>query len=53
MKGYFIAKNSFVPEVIFKGYLRFKTITSHNVSAEAQVKNFLISLKSYVLFARY
>ena len=29
--------------VSFKGYLRFKTITSENVLSEAQVKNFLIS----------
>ena len=27
----------------FKGYLRYKTITSQNVSSEAQVKNFFIS----------
>ena len=27
----------------FKGYLRCKTITSQNVSSEAQVKNFFIS----------
>ena len=29
--------------VNFKGYLRYKTITSQNVSSEAQVKNFFIS----------
>ena len=27
----------------FKGYLRYKTITSPNVSYEAQIKNFFIS----------
>ena len=27
----------------FKGYLRYKTITSQNVLSEAQVKNFFIS----------
>ena len=26
----------------FKGYLRWKTITSQNVSSEAQVKNFFV-----------
>ena len=26
----------------FNGYLRYKTITSQNVSSEAQVKNFFI-----------
>ena len=34
---------------IFKGYLRYKTITSQNVSSEAQVKNFIILQKSSVL----
>ena len=29
------------PNLSFKGYLRYKTITSHNVLSEAQVKNFL------------
>ena len=37
----------------FKGYLCYKTITSQNVSSEAQVKNFFISKKSYVIFSRY
>ena len=32
-----------------KGYLRYKTITSQNVSSETQVKNFFC----YVLFSRY
>ena len=27
----------------FKGYLRYKTITSQNVSSEAQIKNVFIS----------
>ena len=26
----------------FKGYLRYKTITSQNMSSEAQIKNFFI-----------
>ena len=34
---------------IFKGYLRYKTITSQNVSSEAHVKNFIILQKSSVL----
>ena len=40
-------------EDIFKGYLCYKTITSQNVSSEAQIKNFFISLKNYVPFSRY
>ena len=28
---------------LIKGYLRYKTITSLNVSSEAQIKNFFIS----------
>ena len=28
-----------------KGYLRYKTITSQNVSSEAQIKNFLFRRK--------
>ena len=30
-------------DIPFKGYLRYKTITSQNVSSEAQIKNFFIS----------
>ena len=37
---------------MLKGYLRHKTITSQNVSYEAQVKNFYILQKSYVPFSR-
>ena len=37
-------------KIILKGYLRYKTRTSQNVSFEAQVKN---SQKSYVPFSRY
>ena len=40
-KGIF--KNSCMYELMFKGYLRYKTITSQNVSSEAQVQNFFIS----------
>ena len=40
-------------EFYFKGYLCCKTITSQNVSSEAQVMNFFISRKSYVPFSRY
>ena len=36
-----------------KGYLRYKTITSQNVSSKAQIKNFFISRKNYVPFSRY
>ena len=36
-----------------KGYLHYKTITSQNVSSDAQVKNFFISEKSYIPFSRY
>ena len=38
---------------MFKGYLRYKTITPQNVLSEAQAKNFFISWKSYVPFSRY
>ena len=38
---------------IVKGYLRYKAITSQNVSLEAQVKKFFISPESYVPFSRY
>ena len=38
---------------IVKGYLRYKTVTSQNVLSEAQVKNFFISKKNYVLLSRY
>ena len=37
----------------FKGYLRYKTITSQNISSEAQVKNFFILQKSCVPFSRF
>ena len=43
--------NGLSPDImndIFKGYLRYKTITSQNVSSDAQVKKFFISQK--VLF---
>ena len=35
------AKNANIQ--LFKGYLRYKTITSQKVSSEAQIKNFFIS----------
>ena len=35
------------------GYLCHKTITPKNVPSEAQVKNFFVSQKSYVLLSRY
>ena len=38
---------------LLKGYPHYKTITSQNVSSEAQINNFLISQKSYVPFSRY
>ena len=38
---------------VLKGYLCYKTITSQNVSSEAQIKNFFISQKNYVPFLRY
>ena len=41
-------KNSYL-----KGYIYYKTITSQNVSSEAQVKNLFISWKGYVSFSRY
>ena len=37
----------------FKGYLRYKTITSQNVPSKAQIKNVFISYKNYVPFSRY
>ena len=40
-------------ESYIKDYLRYKTITSQNVRSEAQVKNFFILYKSYILFSRY
>ena len=36
-----------------KGYLRYKTITSQNLSSEAQVKNFFYVVENYVPFSRY
>ena len=36
-----------------KGYLHYKTITSQNVSPEAQVKNFFVSQKIYVPLSRH
>ena len=38
---------------ILKGYFCYKMITPQNVLSEAQVKNFCISQKSYILFSRY
>ena len=35
-------------EVCLRDYLSYKMITSQNVSSEAQVKNFIISKKSYI-----
>ena len=35
--------DNIVFSITFKGYLRYITITSQNVSSEAQVKNFFIS----------
>ena len=32
-------------DILFKGYLRYKTITSQNVPSEAQIKNFLFRRK--------
>ena len=34
-------ENLYINLIVFKGYLRYKTITSQNVISEAQVKNFL------------
>ena len=39
--------------LLLKGYLRYKTIISRDVSSEAQKQNFFISYKSYVPFSRY
>ena len=39
--------------VFVKGYLCYKTMTSQNVSSEAQVKDFFILWKDYVPFSRY
>ena len=38
---------------LLKGYLRYKKITSQNVPSKAQIKDFFISNKNYVPFARY
>ena len=40
-------------QMIFKGYLRYKTIASQNVSSYAQIKNFFVSWKCFVSFSRY
>ena len=37
---------------VFKGYLLYKTISSQKVSSEAQVNDFCILQKSYVLFSK-
>ena len=36
-----------------KGYLHYKTITSQNVSCDAQVKNFFNLVGKFCLFSRY
>ena len=36
------AKPTYFLNIFLKGYLHYKTITSQNVSSEAQVKNFFI-----------
>ena len=33
-------ENLYISLIVFKGYIRYKTITSQNVLSEAQVKNF-------------
>ena len=38
-------ENLYINLIIFKGYLRYKTITSQNVVPEAQVKNFSVCRK--------
>ena len=40
-------------QIGLKGYLHYKTISSQNLSYEAQAKNFFISEKSYVPFSKY
>ena len=42
-----------VSSPIIKGYLRYKMLTSQKVPPKAQIKNFFISYKNYVLFSRY
>ena len=32
-------------DIVIKGYLRYRTITSQNVSSKAQIKNFFIRRK--------
>ena len=41
------------PLLFLKGNLRYKTITSQNLSSEGQVKKNFISWKSYASFSRY
>ena len=41
---FFFLINLFPFSLFIKDYLHYKTITSQNVSSEAQVKNFFISL---------
>ena len=60
MKVYYTNLNLLVFQEIFLSYIfrsflkgvRYKTITSQNVSFEAQIKNFYFAEK-YVLFSRY
>ena len=39
--------------ILFKGHLRYKTITSQNVLPDAQVKNFFVLQRNYVPFTGY
>ena len=47
------AKLTRAKAILFKGCPHYKMITSQNVSCEAQIKNFFILLKSYVLLPKY
>ena len=45
-RGLFLELSSYtspICSVLFKGYVRYKTITSQNVSSEVQINNFFIS----------
>ena len=43
----------FIMKVTIKGYLRYNTITSQNMSSEAQIKNYFYFVENYVPFSKY
>ena len=45
-----MAKNSFLVEVTFKGYLRYETIFCHKVAFDVELMNFFIWKENDVSF---